>query len=209
MSAINRSDGLRRKNVCAARDVLLENVVLHRAGNFRPWHPLLVGDCQIQRQQNRSGGVDGHGRAHLVERDAVEHLFHVGERRDGDADPADFTQRHRVVAVVPDLRRQIERHRQSRLPLREKIFVPLVRLACRAEARVLAHRPELAAIHRCVDATRERKLARLFARFSHDIRTVRSTRRGRSWDGRRRCRRRLRRCAVPHRSIPRSSVSGS
>ena len=51
---------LRRINIGAARDVLLEHIVLHRAGEFAhvPALPPRHGD--VQRQQNRSRCIDGH-----------------------------------------------------------------------------------------------------------------------------------------------------
>ena len=65
-------------------------------------------------------------------------------RRDRDADAADLAARQRVVGVAAHLRRQIERHRQARLPRREQELVAAVRLLGGAEAGVLAHRPQAA-----------------------------------------------------------------
>ena len=55
--------------------------------------------------------------------------------------------RARVVGVVAELRRQVERDREARLPLLEQVAVALVRLLRRREARVLPHRPRPAAVH--------------------------------------------------------------
>src|SRR5208337_2694049 len=50
-----------RINVRAARDVLLEDVVLDRAGKFRQAGALFLGHGNIKAQQYRGGRVDGHG----------------------------------------------------------------------------------------------------------------------------------------------------
>ncbi len=49
--------------------------------------------------------------------------------------------------------------RQPRLPVVEQVVEALVGLLGGAEARELAHRPEAAAVHRRVDAAREREAA--------------------------------------------------
>ena len=65
-----------------------------------------------------------------------------------------------MVGVIAHLRRQVEGDREARLPLLEEIAVAPVRLRRRAEAGVLAHGPEPAAVHRGLDAARVRELAR-------------------------------------------------
>src|SRR5690606_35172841 len=51
--------GARRVNVCAARDELLQQVVLQCAAKFAPGYVLLVGLDQIEGQQAGRAGVDG------------------------------------------------------------------------------------------------------------------------------------------------------
>ena len=63
------------------------------------------------------------------------------------------------VGVVAHLRRQVEGDREAGLALLEQVVVALVRLRGRAEAGVLPHRPEAPAVHRRMDAARERVLA--------------------------------------------------
>src|SRR5690349_6302670 len=82
------------------------------------------------------------------EGDAVEQHAHVVERIDRHADASDLATRHRVVRVATHLGRQVERDRQALAALREQILVAAVRLGSGAKARVLAHRPVLAAVHR-------------------------------------------------------------
>src|SRR2546422_69243 len=65
-----------------------------------------------------------------------------------------------MVRVVPHLCRQIERDRQPRLTGREQMPEPRVRLLRGPEPGVLPHGPQLAAIHRGMDAPGERKRAR-------------------------------------------------
>src|SRR5450759_2625107 len=151
---------LRRKDVRPPCRVLLEDVVLHRARDLFRRAALLLGHELVQQQQHRGGGVDGHRGRHLFERDVLEQDLHVLERVDRDADLADLAIRHRVVRVVADLRRQVEGYGESGLALLEQEPVPLVRFRRRAEPGVLAHRPQAAAVHVLVNATRERELAR-------------------------------------------------
>ena len=72
---------------------------------------------------------------------------------------ADLAGGQRMVRVVAHLRRQVERDAQAADALREQIAVARVRFRGGAEAGVLPHRPQPAAIHRRLDAARERKLA--------------------------------------------------
>src|SRR5687767_9014294 len=64
-----------------------------------------------------------------------------------------------MIAVVADLRRQIEGHAQAVDALRQQVAIAAIRLRRRAEARILPHRPQAAAIHRWLDAAREGKFA--------------------------------------------------
>ena len=150
----------RREDVVAARDVLLEHVVLHRAAQLLARDALLLGDELVEQQEERRGRVDRHRRRDLVERDAVEEHLHVGERVDRDAGPPDLALGERVVRVVAELRRQVERDGEPGLAALEQVAEARVRLLGRAVARVLADRPRAAAVHRLVRAARERELAR-------------------------------------------------
>src|SRR5436853_7347115 len=64
-----------------------------------------------------------------------------------------------MIGVVAHLGGKIEGDRQTRLSGIKQMAKARVGVFSCAEARVLAHRPELAAIHRGVDAARERRLA--------------------------------------------------
>ena len=149
----------RREDVVPARDVLLEDVVLHGAAQLRPRHTLLFRDELVQQEQQRSRCVDRHRRRDLAERDPVEEQLHVGDRVDRDTGPADLADGARIVRVVAELRRQVERDRQAGLSSFEQIAEALVRLFCGGEPGVLPDRPRAAAVHVRVRAARERELA--------------------------------------------------
>ena len=149
----------RREDVVPARDVLLQHVVLHRAAQLLAGNALALGDELVQEEQQRGGRVDGHRRRDLPERDAVEEHLHVGDRVDRDSRPPDLALGERVVRVVAELCRQVERDREACLPSLEQVAEARVRLLGRAVPRVLADRPRPPAVHRRVRAARERVLA--------------------------------------------------
>ncbi len=122
---------------------------------------LLLADADVEREQHRGRRVDRHRRRDLAERDPAEERLHVGERVDRHAFAADLAERARVVGVVAHQRRHVEGRREARLPVVEQVAEALVRLLGGAEAGELAHRPELPAVHRRVDAARERIDARV------------------------------------------------
>ena len=130
-------------------------------GDLRPRHALLLGDGDVQRQQRWPAVA-------LIVID-VQTLVRAGCRRrappcrrgwDRDADAAHLPLRLGRVGVVAHLGRQVERDRQPGLALLEQVAEARVRLLGGREAGVLAHRPEAAAVHGRLDATRERRLAR-------------------------------------------------
>ena len=82
VSLISRSDGCGREHVGAARQVLLDDVVLDGAGELGRGRALRVGGGDVEREQPRRRGVDRHGGVHLAERDAVEQRAHVAQVRD-------------------------------------------------------------------------------------------------------------------------------
>ena len=152
---------LGREDVLLLRDVLLEDVRLDRAAQRRARDALLLGDADVEGEQHRRGRVDRHRRRHLAERDAREQQAHVLDRVDRDALPPDLAERPGVVGVEAHQRRHVERRREAGLTVVEQEAEPLVRLVRRPEPRELAHRPEATAVHRRVDAARERELARV------------------------------------------------
>ena len=135
--------GRRRKHIGAAREVLFEDVVLHRAGELRLGRALLLGERDIEREQPGRRGVDGHRGVHLSQRNALEQAPHVAEMGDRHAHLADFAAGQRMVGVVAGLGRQIEGDRKPGLPLGEVLPVKLVGGACRGMAGIGAEQPGL------------------------------------------------------------------
>ena len=130
-----------REGVGAAREVLLDDVVLGGPLERRQLDSVLLGDRAVEAQEPGRGCVDRHRRVHLAQRDAVEQGVHVALVRDRDADLADLATRQHGVGVVPGLGGQVEGDRQARLALREVAAVELVRPAGVRMARVGAHDP--------------------------------------------------------------------
>ena len=147
---------LGREDVLLLRDVLLEDVRLDRPAQRRRRDALLLADGDVEREQDRRGRVDRHRGADVAERDPAEERLHVLERVDRDTLPADLAERPLVIGVVAHQRRHVERGREPGLAVVEQVAEALVRLLRGAEARELPHRPELAAVHRRIDAARER-----------------------------------------------------
>ena len=131
----------RQVDVGAAGDVLLEHVVLDRAGQRRRIDPLLLPDQLVEEQQHGRRGVDGHRGRDLVEGDALEQPAHVGQGIDGHPDLADLARGHRVVGVVAHLGGQVEGDAEPGLAVLEQVAEAGVGLGGRPEAGVLAHRP--------------------------------------------------------------------
>ena len=123
-------------------------------------HALGLRRGDVQREQDRRRRVDGHRRRDVTQRQAIEQHRHVRQAGDRDADPADLALRGRGVGVVAHLGRQVEGDRQAGLALLQQVAEPPVGLLGRREPRVLAHRPEAAAVHGRLDAAGERVLAR-------------------------------------------------
>ena len=106
--------------------VFFENVVLDSAANLVQRSSLLLGQRQVHGPDDGGGGVDGHGRGYLVQANAVEQSFHVGQRRHRDAAGAELTVGPRVVGVVPIEGGHIEGYREASLPLLQQELEPLV-----------------------------------------------------------------------------------
>ncbi len=73
----------------------------------------------------------------------------------------DFAECERIVGVETDLRGQVERDAEAFHTLRKQVAIALIRFGGAAEAGVLARGPRAAAVHRGIDAARERELARV------------------------------------------------
>src|SRR6185369_9369915 len=142
---------LGRVDVRTASHVLLQNIVLNRAGDHVGRDSLFFGNCYVHAEKYRRSGIDGHGGGDLIQRDAAEEDLHVGQGIDGHADLADLTLTHAVVGVVSYLGGKVESHGKSGLPRLKEIFVAFVGLLGGTEAGVLPHGPEAAPIHGRLD----------------------------------------------------------
>ena len=143
----------------AARDVLLEDVVLDRAPQLVTRHALLVADGHVEGEHDGGGPVDRPRGRDLIERDVAEEDLGVGERVERDADPADLLFDVGVVGVVADLGRQVGGDGEPGAALFEQELVALVGPLGGAETRVLPEGPEPVAVATRVVAAREREFA--------------------------------------------------
>ena len=161
MSVTSRIDGSGGKmySFCAMYSLRMSVWIVPRRCSRRD--ALLLADRDVEREQDRRRRVDRHRGRDVAERDAAEERLHVLERVDRDALAADLALRARVVRVVAHQRRHVERGREPGLAVLEQVAEALVRLLRGAEAGELPHRPELAAVHRRIDAAREREDARV------------------------------------------------
>ena len=131
----------RREDVRPAGQVLLDDVVLRGPGQGRDVGALFLRDDLVQRQQPHGGGVDGHGRVGLLQRDAREERPHVTDVPDRDADPPDLAAGQHVIGVVAGLGGQVERDGQAGLALGEVTPVERVGFPRGRMARVGPHQP--------------------------------------------------------------------
>ena len=103
-----------------------------------------------------AGLLNGHRGGDLVERQAVEQQFHVGQRGDGHAAFAELACGFRRICVVTIEGRHVKGDREARLSLRQQILEAFVGLFGGAEAGKHAHRPQFAAVAGGLDASGER-----------------------------------------------------
>jgi hypothetical protein len=139
-----------RERVRAAREVLLDDVVLGRALELGTVDAVLLGDRDVEGEQPRGRRVDGHRRIHLVERDAVEQGVHIALVDDRDTDLADLAPGEDVVRVVAGLGRQVEGDRKPGLALGQVAAVELVGAPGVRMPRVGAHHPGAVALRQPV-----------------------------------------------------------
>ena len=185
MSTTSRIDGARREDPLLLRDVLLEDVRLDGAAQLlerrRP---------APRRRTRRTRAASPPGALIVIEVETspsgIPSKSVSMSASESIATPSrpDLAERARVVGVVAHQRRHVERRREAGLPVVEQVAEARVRLLRRPEAGELAHRPEPAAVHRRVDAARERDTrrasrgrARSRARRSRASRAARSRRR--------------------------------
>ena len=76
-----------------------------------------------------------------IQPDVFKQGRHVFEGIDGHAGLADFAFGQRMIAVVADLRGQVEGDAESHDPLAEQIMIAGIAFLGGAETRILPHRP--------------------------------------------------------------------
>ena len=91
--------------------------------------------------------IDGHGGAHLIQRDPLEKSLHICEGIDGHPHLAHLALGQGVVRIVADLGGQIKGHAQPRLAMFQEILVAFVGFFGAGKTGILAHGPEPAPIH--------------------------------------------------------------
>jgi hypothetical protein len=96
-------------------DVLLEDVGLDRAGEPLGRHPLLLGDANVEGEEDRRRGVDRHRGTHPCQLDAGEERLHVVEGVDRDALHPDLPKAAVGVGVEPHQGGHVEGSRQPGL----------------------------------------------------------------------------------------------
>ena len=132
---------LRPEDVGAAREVLLDDVVLRGAGELGHVVAVLFRQRLVHAEQPHRGGVDRHRGVHRLERELVEehpHLPEVGHRH---ADLADLAAGEDVIGVVAGLRGEVEGDGEAGLALRQVVAVELVRRPRRGMTGIRAHHP--------------------------------------------------------------------
>ena len=143
----------RREDVGAAGDVLLEHVVLDRAGERGGVDAVLLGDQLVEQQQRAAGALIVIDVETWSSGMPSKSTPHVVDRVDGHADLADLAVRDRVVGVVAHLGRQVEGDGQPAGAGRDQLVVARVGLLGGAEPGVLAHGPRAG---RCTSRGRRR-----------------------------------------------------
>ena len=109
--------GFRRADIGPAREIFLDDVILHRAVQGSDIGALFFGHGDVKRQQPGGGGVDCHRGVHLLQRDIRKQHPHVAQVGHRHADLAHLAPAEFMITVIAGLGRQIEGHRQAGLPL--------------------------------------------------------------------------------------------
>ncbi|CAB4691361.1 unannotated protein [freshwater metagenome] len=99
-----------RINVCPARYVLLEHIILNGALEVCRCDPLFLSSDLIQKQKNAGRCINGHAGGNFTQRNSGEEFAHVVEGINRYSDFADFTLGQRCVRIHSHLSGQIESH---------------------------------------------------------------------------------------------------
>ena len=127
--------------------VLLQDVVLNGATEQLRVDPVLFGHQLVEEQENGGGGVDGHRRGDLIEREAGQQQPHVSQRVDGHANLPHFALGAGMIRIEPHLGREVERTRKPGLSGPEEELEPLIGRGGITEPGVLPHGPQAPPVH--------------------------------------------------------------
>ena len=119
---------LRREDICAARKIFLDNIVLGCAAQFGAIITALVSQGHIKRQQPRGRRIDRHRCVHVFKRQLIEQDPHVAKMTNRNTDFPNLAARQDMIGIIGCLRRQIERDRQTGLTFGEVASIQFVRL---------------------------------------------------------------------------------
>ncbi len=101
------------------RHVLLEDVVLNRSPELFSRNALTLRRGDVERPQNDRRAVYRHRGRDLVEGNAFEQHFHVGQAGDGYAALSYLALRPRMIGVVAHQCWKVESYREAGLPVRQ------------------------------------------------------------------------------------------
>ena len=147
-------------DVLLLRLVLLQDVVLDRAGQIGLGDATLLADGDVHRQERGGGSVDRHRCGDRAEVDVGVEVLHVAQGVDGDTGAADLTERPRRVGVVAHEGGHVEGGGETHAAVAEDLLEAGVGVLGRAEAGEHPHRPETRAVAGGVQASGERVLPR-------------------------------------------------
>ena len=153
-----------RVDICATRDVFLEDIVLNSASQRVPVDIPAPRDAEKHAQQDWRGAVNRHRDRDTIQGNVFQQDFHVPERADRDTDLAYLTRCQRVIRVQPHLSGQVECDADSGLPLAQKVKISPIGFARGTKAGILPHRPEAPAVHVSMYPAREWVFAWLFGK---------------------------------------------
>ena len=152
---------LQRVDIRAACDVLLQDVILHRARELALQTARTPGRRDIHGQKNGRRRIDGHRGRNGVQRDAGKKPLHIFDRIDRDSGLTDLARRPGGVRVVANLGGQVECHREPVAALGQQKLIAAVGLFRVAHPGVLPHRPQAASVHGGPDPPGKGVLARI------------------------------------------------
>ena len=153
--------GTRRIDPFLLRNILFQDIGLHRSAQGYPRRTLFLGNRGIHRQHHRGRRVDRHRRGDVSEGDSFEEYLHVGQRTYRHTANADLSLRRECIRIVPHEGGKIKRHREPRLSMGQQVVVAFVGILRRPKSGELAHRPHFPTVPCVVNSPRIGKFPRV------------------------------------------------